>query len=154
MNLSIVVTCGRTKLPSSKTIYIHRRRGGRIVSAFCRSETDLVGDRPMISPTERFVSPPSLPPDLEPPVSERNACRTAFGIPVAHRGWALLVLIIIARGTRSLSLEQRALLLLDKRSAPPGLCGAFYSSLNRREDHDEPITISGCSSDRHYRLTS
>lgn len=42
---SIVVTCGRTKLPPSKTIYIHRRRGWRIVSALCRSEADLVGDR-------------------------------------------------------------------------------------------------------------
>lgn len=48
----VVVTCGRTKSPPSKTIYIHRRRGGRIVSALCRSKADLVGDRPVISPTE------------------------------------------------------------------------------------------------------
>lgn len=40
--------------------------------------------------------PASSSPGLEPPVSERNVRGTAFGIRVAHRGWAPLALIITA----------------------------------------------------------
>ena len=101
MILSIVVTCGRMKLALENNLYTSSPRGAYCL-CLCRSEADLVGDRPVISPM-KFASPSSLLLGPEPPVSKRNARGIAFGIHVVHRGWALLALIITARGTRSLS---------------------------------------------------
>lgn len=77
---SIVVTCGRIKLPPSKTIYIARRRGWRIVSALCRSEADLVGDRPVIlfyGGSHPFLQKPVyLPFSRDADQLFRDSCRT------------------------------------------------------------------------------
>lgn len=100
---SIVVTCGRTKLPPSKTIYIHRRRGWRIVFALCRSEADPVGDQPVILPYGGSHISPSLSGELlylpfskDARIGFWYSCRTP-------RVGAIAALIITTRGTRSLS---------------------------------------------------
>lgn len=77
--LSIVVTRDRIKLPAlPKTIYIHRRRGGCIVSDLrserrrpCRRSAGDLSKGEICLPAFSF-------PELEPPVSERNAPRNSF----------------------------------------------------------------------------
>lgn len=83
----------------------------------------LVGNRPVISPMERFASPPSLSPNPSLPFPRETRRGTTFRIRVAHRGWAPLALIITTRGTRSLSWDN-ALSPLDGGSAPPRLLSA------------------------------
>jgi len=121
------------KLALENNLYTSSPRGTYCL-CLCRSEADLVGDRPVISPM-KFASPSSLLLGPEPPVSERNARGIAFGIHVAHRGWAPLALIITARGTRSLSWDNA--FSSPEGSAPLELLSThlffFFSERENRE---------------------
>jgi len=105
-------------IPALKNnLYIYRRRGGRIVSVLCRNEADLVGDLSAGDLSNApFASQPPLHPDSSLPFSRETARGTAFGIRVAHRGWAPLALIITTRGNEVFIVGQRS--FVDGRFAP------------------------------------
>jgi len=121
-------------IPALKNnLYIYRRRGGRIVSVLCRNEADLVGDLSAGDLSNApFASQPLLHPDSSLPFPRETARGTAFGIRVAHRGWAPLALIITTRGgTRSLSWDNALSSTEDSR-----LDSFLFFFSNRHENRE------------------
>lgn len=144
---SIVVTCGRTKLPPSKTIYIHRRRGWRIVSAPLSERGRPC--RPISRwPTGWFFPAEDLiflPPELQYLPFSREThgyAGSAFGIRVwTPRVGAIgssAALIITTRETRSLSWDSVLLSYPPTedphRRTPFGASPFFFSG--GREHHE------------------